>query len=85
MIYTNEHNGEKWHRVFSENTPDEELKWHMDEFTREIISINETDWKIQLDNELPKSINSKVIIPSKRWHRLIKGTNDLTIEIIEIK
>ena len=44
-------------RIFSINTPDEELKWHWDEEDRVISSIKETDWLFQFDNQLPQSIN----------------------------
>jgi hypothetical protein len=66
-------------RRFPENTEAEELKWHWDEEDRIIHTMNETDWKIQLDNELPKSMKSKICIPKGKWHRLIKGTGDLQL------
>jgi hypothetical protein len=39
---------------------------------------------IQLDNELPKTLNEKVFIPMGMWHRVIKGTGDLEIKLIKI-
>jgi hypothetical protein len=51
---------------------------------RIIESIEQTDWLVQLDNELPKSLNEKVFIPMGVWHRVIKGSGDLKIKLIKI-
>jgi len=72
-------------REFSKDTDSAEMVWHRDREDRVIESIEPTDWKIQLDNELPKDINKKVFIPMGVYHRLIKGTNDLKIKLIKIK
>lgn len=57
--------------------------WHRDKEDREIEVIGQTDWKIQLDNELPVSLsNNYIFIPKYKWHRLIKGTTGtLTLKI----
>jgi len=68
-------------REFSENIDPIELKWHRDDESREIVSITETDWMIQLDNALPTTLNNTVRIPRHEWHRLIKGTGTLTLKI----
>jgi len=70
-------------RVFSQDTDSGEFIWHRDREDRIIESICETDWLIQIDNELPKEINEKVFIPMGVYHRLIKGTNDLKIKLIK--
>ena len=70
-------------REFSNNTDTGEFMWHRDREDRIIKSIGETDWLIQIDNELPKEINKKVFIPMGVYHRLIKGTNDLKIKLIK--
>ncbi len=70
-------------REFSQITDSGEFMWHRDREDRIIESIEPTDWKIQLDNELPKEINEKVFIPMGAYHRLIKGTNDLKIKLIK--
>jgi hypothetical protein len=36
-----------------------------------------------LENQLPKSLNSKIFIPMGVWHRVIKGTGDLKIVLIK--
>lgn len=68
-------------REFSQNVDPTELKWHRDDESREIVSENETDWMIQLDNALPVSLNNNIRIPRHEWHRLIKGTGTLTLKI----
>jgi hypothetical protein len=67
-------------REFSQNTDSGEMVWHRDREDRIIESIGETDWKIQIDNELPKVVD-KVFIPMGVYHRLIKGTGDLRIKL----
>ena len=71
-------------REFSKETDSEEMKWHRDYEDRIIESIVETDWMIQLDNELPRKINDKVFIPKGVYHRLIKGSGDLKIKLIKL-
>lgn len=70
-------------REFSENLSNEEMVWHRDKEDRIISSINKTDWKIQLDNELPKNINENTFIPKETYHRLIKGSGGLTLKVIK--
>jgi hypothetical protein len=47
--------------------------------------VHKTDWKLQLDNELPIQIKSTIRISKGTWHRLIKGTGDLSIIVEKIK
>ena len=68
-------------RVFSQDTDSGEYMWHRDFEDRIIESIGETDWMIQIDNELPKQIRGQVFIPMGAYHRLIKGTEDLKIKL----
>ena len=71
-------------RIFSQNTDSGEFMWHRDREDRIIESIETTDWKIQLDNELPKNIEGEIFIPMGVYHRLIKGTNDLKIKLVKL-
>lgn len=71
-------------REFSQNTDSGELMWHRDYEDRIIESIDDTDWMIQIDNELPKKIKGKVFIPKGIYHRLIKGNGDLKIKLIKL-
>ena len=71
-------------RVFSQNTDSGEFMWHRDREDRIIESIKPTDWKIQIDNELPKVIEGEVFIPMGVYHRLIKGTNDLKVKLVKL-
>jgi hypothetical protein len=71
-------------RRFKESLNPEELKWHWDEEDRVIHPIHRTDWLFQLDNQLPIQINDRIAIPKGVWHRIIKGTGDLSI-IVEKK
>lgn len=69
-------------RDFKQDTDSGDYSWHRDREDRIIESIGETDWMIQIDNELPKLID-KVFIPMGVYHRVIKGTGDLKIKLIK--
>ena len=68
-------------REFNENIDPIELMWHRDDENRTIEIIGETDWKLQLDNQLPTSINQPIFIQKHEWHRVIKGTGTLKLKI----
>ena len=68
-------------REFKQDTDSGDYCWHRDREDRIIESIGETDWKIQLDDELPKAIQGEVFIPMGVYHRVIKGTGDLKIRL----
>jgi hypothetical protein len=70
-------------REFKQNTDSGDYQWHRDREDRIIESIGETDWQIQLDDELPKVIQGEVFIPMGVYHRVIKGTGDLKIKLIK--
>lgn len=68
------------YRTFSEDTSEEEFVWHRDREDRLVEVLEQTDWKIQMENELPMTL-SKVFIPKGSYHRVIKGTGSLKIKI----
>ena len=68
-------------REFGQDTESGEFMWHRDFESRIIESLEETDWLIQLDDELPKKIEGEVFIPMGIYHRLIKGSGDLKIKL----
>jgi len=72
-------------RTFSESVDEHELTWHRDREDRIVIPINENDWLVQFDNELPRKLNvdEEFFIPKNSFHRVIKGKSDLVVEIIE--
>lgn len=76
-------NGKTKIRLFSENVGNEELKWHFDEEDRKVKVLHKTNWMIQMDNKLPeKLIEGKTyFIPKGIYHRVIKGSGDLKVEI----
>lgn len=71
-------------REFKQDTDSGDYMWHRDREDRIIESIDETDWMIQIDNELPKKIEEKVFIPMGVYHRVIKGTGDLKIKLTKL-
>lgn len=68
-------------RVFDENIDPIELKWHRDHEERVVTPLGETDWMVQLENQLPMKMDSPVRIPKGEWHRVIKGTGELKVKI----
>jgi hypothetical protein len=68
-------------REFNENIDPIELMWHRDNEDRTIEIIGETDWKVQLDNQLPTSLNKPIFIPRHLWHRVVKGNGTLKLKI----
>jgi hypothetical protein len=68
-------------RTFSNNVDDSELVWHRDKEDRIVESIGNTDWMIQIDNELPKPLTERTFIPKEKYHRVIKGSGDLVVRV----
>ncbi len=72
-------------REFSENIDPIELMWHRDLPNRKITIIKGNGWKFQLDNQLPLDLHEGdiIFIPSKEWHRIFIGKNNMIIKIEE--
>jgi hypothetical protein len=68
-------------REVNENIDPIELMWHRDDEDRTVEVMGKTDWKLQLENQLPTSINQPIFIPRHEWHRAIKGTGNLKLKI----
>ena len=68
-------------REFGDNIDPIELMWHRDDENRTIEIIGNTDWKLQLDNSFPTSLQERIFIPKHEWHRVIKGTKTLKLKI----
>ena len=72
-------------REFSQDTPSVEFVWHRDKEDRVVQAMHDTDWKFQLDNDIPRILTeSELFIPKETYHRLIKGTGNLKVKIYEI-
>ena len=71
-------------REFDENIDPVELLWHRDDENRLVEIIGNTDWQLQLENQLPTSLNEPIFIPRHAWHRVIKGTGKLRLKIHKI-
>lgn len=72
-------------RTFGEDVDPVELMWHRDNETRLIEAVGETDWMIQMEDELPKRLAGQILIKKHEWHRAIKGTGPLVIKIKKIQ
>ena len=79
--YTEEKIGDWFYRTFTADSAIHEMVWHRDREDRIVEPIGTTDWKIQLENNLPQLIQGQIFVPKGEWHRAIKGTGDLKIKI----
>jgi hypothetical protein len=68
-------------REFNENVDPIELMWHRDNESRTIEILEDTNWQIQLDDNLPTSLKEHIFIPKHTYHRLIKGNGTLKLKI----
>jgi hypothetical protein len=80
--YIDTHSEDFVTRKFSQEIDPIELMWHRDLKNRNIKVLEGKDWKIQMENELPKSFDT-ITIPRLTWHRVIKGSGNLVIQIKE--
>jgi len=71
-------------RLFEEETYSSEFVWHRDKEDRIIESLHETDWKFQIDDQLPINFKENIFIKAEKYHRLIKGTGSLKLKIIKL-
>ena len=64
----------------------EELKWHQDLKDRKVTILEDGGWQFQMDDELPVKLSSakQIYIPKFVWHRVIKGSSKLVVEIEEL-
>lgn len=71
-------------RIFKDSTDSEDFMWHRDREDRIVEAFNINNWQIQLENQLPMSLNygESIAIPKGIWHRIIKGDD---IAIYKIK
>jgi hypothetical protein len=73
-------------RTFKNNVEEDELTWHRDREDRLIFALNENDWLFQEDNclPIPIKVNEPIIIESGVYHRIIKGSGDLDLDIFKV-
>jgi len=77
--------GNVYIRRFSQDANPDWLKWHWDEQKRVVRVIKDSDWMFQYDNELPIKLTkgTTVTIPEGKYHRVIKGSTSLELEIFK--
>ena len=72
-------------RLFNVADDSKEYVWHRDKEDRYVQAIGKTDWKFQLDNKIPQVLSeNKLFIPKETYHRLIKGTGNLTVKVYKL-
>lgn len=73
-------------REFKRNTDPDELIWHQDLNDRQILVIKSGGWKLQVEEGLPFPLREGLTywVPAHTWHRVIRGHDNLVVEIEEI-
>jgi hypothetical protein len=72
-------------RVFDEFVDPMELIWHRDKKDRSVHVLEGKGWLLQYDDALPIILekNKVYFIKAETYHRIIKGTGNLTLKIVE--
>ena len=72
-------------RIFSQDVDESELIWHRDHRDRIVTVLEGSGWSVQLDDCMPVALlkGSRVKIPREVFHRLLKGSGDLQLWIVE--
>jgi hypothetical protein len=72
------------YRTFDKSDSNE-FRWHKDQYDRTVEVTEDSDWKLQMDNELPVKLSKGTYdIPKEVYHRIIPGEeNILKIKIKE--
>jgi hypothetical protein len=74
---------EHLYRKFTQDISEDELVWHRDRNDREVTIMDSTDWMFQFEDQLPFTLKDTLFIPKDTYHRLIKGTGTLNVQIQE--
>ena len=72
------------YRKFTQDIDEEELVWHRDRNDRHVEVLGDTDWQLQFEDSIPQQLRDTIFIPKDTYHRLIKGTGNLGIRILEL-
>ena len=74
-------------RLFPSDVNNIDLKWHRDRQNRIIEVIHSNGWLFQRDDSVPTLLSTGDILEvnANEWHRIIKGSGDLIVKIIEGK
>jgi len=72
-------------RKFSSSVEADELYWHKDKCDRIVRVIAGEGWMYQEENSLPVELFPGFIFSIKKgtWHRVIRGSSDLSVLIKE--
>jgi len=78
-------NSNTFYRTFEHTTNPQDLVWHRDHNNRVIQVVEGVKWHLQFDNELPVEleVGKEYHIPKEHYHRIIKGSGNLILEIKE--
>jgi quercetin dioxygenase-like cupin family protein len=73
-------------RIFDTKIKSDELVWHRDKRSRFLTVLEGHGWKVQFDNQLPRDIipGTTIHINKNSYHRLLKGSSDLVVRIVEL-
>ena len=71
-------------REFASDSNTDELEWHIDREDRIVEVVENSDWLLQMDNELPQLLEGKYFIKKECYHRVIAGKDKLIVKITKL-
>jgi hypothetical protein len=77
-------NDNQYIREFENKNKDAIEEWHRDKEDRIVEVLENTDWLLQMDNELPKLLDGKYYIPKENYHRVIAGNGKLIVKLTKL-
>lgn len=63
-----------------------EFEWHQDAENRIIEVMDGSEWKLQLDNQIPLELKKgqQYFVPKGKLHRIIAGPNELVVRLTKL-
>lgn len=72
-------------REFTANKDRDAIEeWHRDREDRIVEVVENSDWLLQMDNELPQLLEGKYFIKKECYHRVIAGKDKLIVKITKL-
>ena len=72
-------------REFDANVDRDAIEeWHRDREDRIVEVVENTDWLLQMDNELPQLLQGQYFIKKENYHRVISGKDKLIVKITKL-
>lgn len=73
-------------KEFKISNDDEEFEYHLDKTSRFLKVLNTSDWMFQFKDVAPQKMTKGMVIhiSKKIKHKMIKGTTNLSVQVLEV-